>query len=233
MRAAVSVVIPTWNAADSLPVCLGALMEGLEAGLIRDLVISDAGSDDATLAIAEEVGAVVVESAPSRGGQIGRGAAAAKGDWLLILHADTVLAPGWAEAVRTHIAQAPGKAGWFRLRFDAQGAGPALVAGWANLRARVLGLPFGDQGLLIARALLDAVGGVPDIPLMEDLALARALGRRRLAPLLSIARTSARRYATEGWIRRGAQNMALQLCFLAGAAPERLARRYRRSGRRF
>jgi len=232
MRAAVSIVIPTLNAAETLPGCLAALFEGLEAGAIRELVIADGGSGDATLAIAEAAGAVVVQGAASRGGQLRQGAAAAKGDWLLFLHADTVLESGWSAAVLAHVATAPERAGYFRLRFDAGGVPARLVAGWANLRARLFGLPFGDQGLLISRDLHDRVGGFADIELMEDVAMARALGRKRLAMLGAIARTSARRYATEGWLRRGARNMGLQLRFLSGAAPERLARRYRRSGRR-
>ena len=99
MRAKLSVVIPTLNAAEALPACLAALMEGVEAGLIRELVISDGGSQDATLAIAEEAGAVQVSGPPSRGGQLRRGAGAAAGDWLLFLHADSRLPGGWAEIV--------------------------------------------------------------------------------------------------------------------------------------
>ena len=228
MRAAVSIVIPTLNAGESLPGCLASLMEGLEAGVIRELVIADGGSDDATLAIADAAGAVLVEAAASRGGQLRRGAEAAEGDWLLFLHADTWLAPGWSAAVRAHLREAPEKAGWFGLRFDAPGAAARIVAGWANLRARLLGLPFGDQGLLISRSLYDAVGGFVDIALMEDVAMARALGRKRLRRLPAIARTSARRYAREGWLRRGARNLTLQIRFFAGDSPERLARRYRR-----
>lgn len=228
MRAAISIVIPTLDAGESLPGCLAALMEGLEAGAIRELVISDGGSGDATLAIAEDVGARIVRGAASRGGQLRRGAGAAAGDWLLFLHADTRLSPGWSDAALSHIETAPETAGYFRLGFDAGGLRARAVAGWANFRARAFGLPFGDQGLLIPRALYEAVGGYPDIPLMEDMALARALGRGRLAPLPATARTSARRYETEGWFRRGARNLSLQLRFLAGASPERLARRYRR-----
>ena len=153
MRAAVSVVIPTLNAGETLPGCLAALMEGVETGVIRELVIADGGSEDATRAIAEEMGAVVIDSAPSRGGQLRRGAAAAQGEWFLVLHADTQLEPGWSKAVLEHLATTPERAGVFRLGFDVCGARPRFVAGWANVRTWVLGLPFGDQGLLISRAL--------------------------------------------------------------------------------
>lgn len=226
MRAALSVVIPTLNVDAALPACLGALMEGLEAGVIRELVISDGGSGDATLRIADAAGAVIVRGAPSRGGQLRRGAKVAAGEWLLFLHADTDLPQGWSAAVSDHMAC--GGAAYFRLGFDAAGAMPTLVAGWANLRSRLFGLPYGDQGLLIPRALYDAVGGYPDIALMEDVAMARAL-RGRLSALPLRVRTSATKYQREGWVRRGARNLVLLLRYFAGADPTRLAARYRAS----
>jgi rSAM/selenodomain-associated transferase 2 len=231
MRAPVSVVIPTLNAEQALPACLAALMEAVESGLIRELVISDGGSRDATAEIARAAGAWLVTGAPSRGGQLRRGAQVARGDWLLFVHADTVLAPGWSVAAAAHMAADPGRAACFRLRFDTTGLRPALVAGWANLRTRVLGLPYGDQALLVGRHLYDASGGYPDIPLMEDVALARAL-RGRLAVLPVTARTSAARYVAEGWFRRGRRNLWTLARYLCGADPADLARGYRRSGHR-
>ena len=127
MRAKLSVVIPTLNAQAGLETCLPALAEGLQAGLIRELVISDGGSSDATMTIAAAAGAVVVTGAPSRGGQLRRGAEAAAGDWLLFLHADTVLPPGWSETVIAHLPD--GRPAHFRLQFDASGLAAALVAG--------------------------------------------------------------------------------------------------------
>lgn len=224
MRAALSVIIPTLNAGQDLPTCLGALIEGLEAGLIRELVVSDGGSGDETLRIADAAGAVIVQGAPSRGAQLRRGAQMAGGDWLLFLHADTVLPAGWSAAVRMRMAQ--GGPAAFRLRFDVEGFMPRLVAGWANLRTRYLGLPYGDQGLLISRADHDAAGGFADIPLMEDVAMARALGRG-IALLPIAATTSASRYMREGWLRRGVRNLWLLIRYLCGADPHRLAARYR------
>lgn len=223
MRAELSVIIPTLEAEAALPAVLRGLMEGVEAGLVRELVISDGGSGDATQRIAEEVGALWVSGPASRGGQLRRGVAAASGAWLLVLHADTVLPEGWAAAVERQMAR--GRPGYFRLRFDVEGLAPALVAGWANLRARVFALPYGDQGLLIARAEYDAVGGYRDMALMEDVALARALGRRLEGMPLAV-RTSAARYLNDGWLRRGARNLGLLLRYLCGADPERLKRRY-------
>ncbi|MEM8629929.1 MAG: TIGR04283 family arsenosugar biosynthesis glycosyltransferase [Pseudomonadota bacterium] len=228
MPAPLTVIIPTLNAAATLPRTLGGLMPGLEAGLIRQLVVSDAGSRDATGQIAEAAGADLITGAPGRGGQLLRGAEAARGDWLLFVHADTVLTPGWPEAVRGHLAH-PEAAAYFRLAFDASGVAPALVAGWANLRSRIFGLPYGDQGLLLHRDLYAAVGGFRDQPLMEDVAMARAL-RGRLRPLDAIAATSAARYQADGWIRRGGANIWLLARYFLGASPDTLAKAYR-SGR--
>lgn len=224
MRAPVSVVIPTLNAEAVLGPCLAALGEGLQAGLLRELVISDGGSTDATREIAEAAGAIWVAGPASRGGQLRRGVAASAGPWLLVLHADTLMSPGWSDAVRAGIAR--GAPGYFRLRFAATGLAPAWVAGWANFRARRLALPFGDQGLLVSRADYDAGGGYPDIPAMEDLALIRALPRPR--PLDAIVTTDAARYQANGWLRQGVANLWRQARFLVGADPARLARSYRR-----
>lgn len=223
MRAKLTVVMPTLNAAQGLVHSLPSLAEGLQAGLIRELVISDGGSTDATLQIAEEAGAVVVSGPASRGGQLRRGADAAAGEWLFFLHADTVLPAGWTDMAQAQILN--GHPAHFNMRFDTSGLAPALVAGWANLRARWFHLPYGDQGLLIARAEYDAVGGFKDIPLMEDVAMARLLGAR-LQVLPGYVTTSAARYACDGWLRRGARNLSLLLRYLMGADPERLARRY-------
>lgn len=225
MRAPISVIIPTLDAEAGLGLCLDALGEGLAAGLIRELIVSDAGSCDGTLPLAEAAGARIVTGPPSRGGQLCLGAEAAEGDWLLFLHADTVLGPGWAEVVEAALHR-PG-AYWFHLRFDAGGAMAWIVARWANLRARLFGLPYGDQGLLIDRKSYDAAGGFPDIPLMEDVALARAL-RGRLRPLPATAITSAAKYRQQGWLRRGARNLGTLARYFAGVDPKVLAARYRR-----
>lgn len=225
MPAPVSIIMPVLNAEHGLRRSLPALTEGLEAGLIAELILSDGGSSDATARVAEAAGAVWITGAPGRGGQIARGVAAARAPWLLILHADTALGPGWSGAVIDALPEA-GRARYGDLRFDSGHPMARVVAGWANLRTRAFGLPYGDQGLLIHRDLLRKVGGIPDLPLMEDVALARAL-RGRLAPLGVTVSTSAARYEREGWLRRGARNLSLLARYLGGADPARLARAYR------
>lgn len=228
MRAPISVIIPTLNAGADLGGCLAALGEGLAQGLLREVIVADGGSVDGTPDLARAAGCAVVTGAPGRGGQLRRGAAAAGGPWLLMLHADTDLAPGWAAAVQAHMAAHPDRAGWFRLSFRAAGLAPRLVAGWANLRARRFGLPFGDQGMLIPAGLYARVGGYPDQPLMEDLGLALRL-RGHLRAIPAGAETGAGRYLARGWLRQGAGNLWRQARYLAGADPARLAARYGRA----
>ena len=232
MSAPVSVIVPTLNAVAGIGPCLAALGEGLTAGLIAELIIADGGSEDGIGTVAEEIGARLVTAPPGRGTQLAAGCAAARAPWLLVLHADTVLAPGWAEAARTHLEGGPGRAGHFRLAFDSPAVMARVTERWANLRSALFALPYGDQGLLVHRELYEAAGGYPRVPLMEDVILARRLGRARLAAIPATATTSAARYEAEGWVRRGARNLATLALFLAGVPPERLAGRYRRSARR-
>ncbi len=230
MRAPLSIIIPTLNAAEELPGALAALMEGVEAGLLRELIVSDGGSADGTLALAQAAGAELVSGPAGRGGQLGRGAAAASGIWLLFVHADSWLAPGWTGAVQAHMAAGPQQAGVFRLAFRSPGFAARFVAGWANLRTRVFGLPYGDQGLLISRDLYEEVGGFEHLPLMEDVTMACAL-RGRIIVLPGVSQTSAGRYLHDGWLRRGFLNILTLLRFLSGVAPETLAGSYQKQAR--
>lgn len=224
MRAPISVVIPTLNAEDQLPHALSSLGAGLEAGLIREVIFADGGSTDGTARLADAAGAELVKAEKGRGQQLAAGCAAAQGDWLLILHADTALDDGWAGAALDHLSR-PDRAGYFRLAFRANGVAPRVVSGWANWRSRYLGLPYGDQALLISRALYARVGGYQPIPLMEDVAIARSL-KGRLTQLDGVARTGADRYERDGWFRRGARNIGTLARYLSGADPDSLTARY-------
>ena len=223
MSQKLSVVIPTLNAEQVLPSTLESLMEGVFAGVIGDLVIVDGGSNDATLDIAKEVGATFFETKPSRGGQIFAGVSACKCDWVLILHADSRLSKGWAELIPA--APDPERAYYFQLQFDAIGFAAWWVAKWANLRSKIFALPYGDQGIFIHKNLLVSLGGYPTASLMEDVILARKLGRRLTALPIMIT-TSAEKYIAQGWLRRGFRNLALLFQFLLGATPEALYKKY-------
>ena len=227
MPAPLAVIIPTLNAAHALPSTADALLSGATEGLIRDLVIADGGSTDATAEIAKELGAIWVDGPAGRGRQIASGVAASDAPWALILHADTHLSPGWPDAARAHMNDHPDMAGYFRLKFRAPGLVPRLVAFGANIRARYLGLPYGDQGLLISRSTLAEIGGIPDLPLMEDVALADRL-KGRLAELKSVAHTSAERYQNDGWARRVVHNLGTLVRYRLGRDTRELAERYER-----
>jgi rSAM/selenodomain-associated transferase 2 len=223
MRAPISVIVPTLDAEKELSACLMALMPGLDAGLIREVIVSDGGSRDETVTVAKAWGAEVVQGSASRGAQLARGCLTAKGDWYLILHADTRLEEGWVGPVVQHL---DGRhAGWFRLAFEKGGLAGRVVAGWANLRSR-FGLPYGDQGLLLPAALYARVGGYPDQPLMEDVAIVRAL-QGQLVEIAAVAVTSPARYQRRGWVRQGARNLWTLARYFSGVSPQRLAQSYR------
>lgn len=216
----ISVVIPALNAAGSIAGCLAAAAEADE------IVVADGGSLDGTPALAERGGARLVRSEPGRGLQLAAGAAAATGDWLLFLHADTRLGPGWRESADRHIARRQGLAACFRLRLDAGEWQARWVEAGVALRVRLLGLPYGDQGLLVSRRLYEEVGGYRALPLMEDVDLVRRIGRRRLARIGVEASTSAERWRSDGWFRRSGLNLLCLALYRSGMSAERVARLY-------
>lgn len=227
MRAPISIIIPTLNCAAQLPDTLARVMEGLDAGLVRELVISDGESNDDVQRLADEVGATFISGAAGRGGQLSRGAEAASGAWLLFVHADTWLPQGWGDAALAHLPHED-NALVFSLSFRAKGPMARLTSAWANLRTRLFGLPYGDQALLISRKLYDEIGGHPHYPLMEDVAIARKLGRARITLSPCAVQTDPSRYQAHGWLVQGGRNLWRLTRYLAGTPPERLAQDYRR-----
>ena len=224
-----SVVIPTLDAADSLPAVLAALDEARESGLLAEVLVADGGSRDTTAAVAAAAGGRVIALATAnRGRQLAAGAAAAQGEWLLFLHADTRLSPGWSRSVAGFIGDpaGAGRAGYFALALDDRAPQARRIERLANWRARRLGLPYGDQGLLINRAFYRELGGFAALPLMEDVELARRIGRRRLVPLAGAALTSAARYRQGGWLRRPLRNLTLLGLYFLGLPPGWLRRLY-------
>jgi rSAM/selenodomain-associated transferase 2 len=221
----ITVVIPTLNAETSLAATLSALVPGVVDGLIRQVVIVDGGSSDRTLRIAEDSGADIVRSERGRGRQLQEGAKAARFPWLLFLHADTILDPGWEREVgafieRVDIGRRPPAAAAFRFALDDMGFLPRVIETGVALRCTLLRLPYGDQGLLIPKRLYDEIGGFKPMPLMEDVDIVRRLGRSRTLILRAQAVTSAIRYKRDGYIRRVVRNLTcVGLYFLRAPLP--------------
>jgi len=225
--APLSVVIPALNSAADLPATLRALEEGKAAGLLREAVIADGGSDDATATVVASLGARVVTAPRGRGPQLIAGAAATTGEWLLFLHADSRLPPGWSEHAAAFMAEPANRerAAAFRLALDDPDPRARRIERLAGWRARRLGLPYGDQGLLIARAFYEQLGGFRPLVLMEDVDLVRRIGKQRLVLLEGRVTTSAERYRRGGWLGRPLRNLTILAGYYLGV-PTSLLRRY-------
>ncbi len=220
-----AVIIPALDAAATLPATLAALTKAARLG---DILVVDGGSADATATLAAAGGARVLRAPRARGSQIAAGVAASTAPWLLILHADTVLAPGWASIVARFIA-APAnrdRAGFFRFTLASPHPAARRLERAVAWRCRMLALPYGDQGLLIARERLAAAGGVRPLPLMEDVDLVRRLGHKRLVALDHAAVTAATRFERTGWRRRSALNITCLMLYHLGLPPRLIARLY-------
>lgn len=215
-----SIIIPTLNALATLRSVMRNLAERPSDS---EIIVSDGFSSDATLMIAEEEGARLVESPPGRGMQLAAGAAAARGDWLLFLHADTWLAPGWSGVVADFCAGQPQRAAYFRFALDDDTATARWLEAVAAWRCRRLGLPYGNQGLLISQALYRDIGGFHALPVMADIDLVQRLGRDRLVALDHPAVASATRYR-RGYLRRSLRNLGRLSLYVAGVSPARIAR---------
>ncbi|MCH6563463.1 MAG: TIGR04283 family arsenosugar biosynthesis glycosyltransferase [Deltaproteobacteria bacterium] len=221
----VSIVIPTLNEQMQLERVLTCTRED---GVER--IVVDGGSSDGTAETAHSLQAErVLLSSPGRALQMDVGYRAASGDVLMFLHADSWLEPGWLACLRTALQDPRVAGGAFALRFASRRWVYRFLELGAWLRARLGGLPYGDQALFVRRALLDAQGGIPLVPIFEDLDLARLIRRNgRMALLSARVRTSPRRYEARGALRTWLRNTVALAAYGLGLDRERVARWYRR-----
>ncbi len=222
-----TVIIPTLNPGARLTSTLAAIDEARET-LTVEVIVVDCGSTDDTIERAEHGGARIVQSPKGRGVQLSTGAKEATGRWLLFLHADTTLEPFWSTTV-TSFMRGKGnnlKAAYFTLALDDASSAARRIERLANWRARRLGLPYGDQGLLMSRTMYNSLVGYLDLPIMEDVDMVRRIGRDKLIELPATATTSAERYRRDGYWWRPVKNLALLSLYFLGVSPKRLARLY-------
>ena len=215
----ISIVIPVFRDAEALSRTLDAMdFDGAE-------VIVAAAEGDASLAAlrAAQSDVIWVTAPRGRARQMNAGAAVARGDWLLFLHADTCLRPGWRAAVDRADADAAINLGCFRFALDSPSPAARLIEIGVRIRVRLFGLPYGDQALFVRREAFAALRGYSDLPIMEDVDL---VGRLRETGRLYVASeqavTSARRWEEDGWLRRTARHLRLIVRYFAGVHPERL-----------
>ncbi|MEO0879423.1 MAG: TIGR04283 family arsenosugar biosynthesis glycosyltransferase [Pseudomonadota bacterium] len=232
----ISVVIPALNEEARLAQCLTALVPAAIDGLVKEVIVSDGGSRDRTRDIAEDAGARVVISAKGRGLQLIAGGDAARGDWLMFLHGDTVLSPMWEAEVGKFVEnaerrdQALPQAGVFTLRFDSPRIAARIVAAGAMIRTRLFSMPYGDQGLLISRRFYDALGGYAASALFEDVDIIERIvadkGRSGLHVFQAYAVTSAEKYERNGYVRQVLDNAWRIARYKTGGSPDKIAKGY-------
>jgi rSAM/selenodomain-associated transferase 2 len=226
-----TVVIPTLNAESSLAACLTALVPATVEGLVREVIVVDGGSSDRTAKIVDQAGATLVAAPKGRGCQLATGAERGRMPWLLFLHADTVLEPGWEREASAFIERAeagahPHAAAAFRFALDDLGFKPRIIEFGVALRCMLLRMPYGDQGLLIPRRLYMQLGGYRPLPLMEDVDFVWRVGRKRMIILRSRAITSAARYQRDGYVRRTLRNLSCLALYYMRAPVHVIARLY-------
>lgn len=220
-------VVPTLDEAPQLPALLASLRGSHWRDSAQEIIVSDGGSVDDTASLARRHGASLVTGEPGRGGQLARGAAHARSELLLFLHADARLRPGSLRAVRAAFEDPELVAVGMCQRIDHPGRIFRWIERMADRRVS-WGWIYGDSGLVCRREAYERVGGFRPLPIFEDLDLSRRLKRVGRAALVSgaVLTVSSRRWEQEGPVRRTIKNWCLTLAWAAGVAPERLARFY-------
>jgi rSAM/selenodomain-associated transferase 2 len=225
MQRMLSIVVPCLNEAAAIAETLETLAPMRARG--AEVIVVDGGSRDGTPERAAALADRVIEAPRGRALQMNAGAAEARGEIFLFLHADTLLPEGADTLVVDGLARS--RRGWGRFDVEIRGRHPLLrvVGALINLRSRLTGIATGDQAIFVTRSLFTAAGGFPEIPLMEDVELSKRL--KRFGPPLCLrhrARTSGRRWEEHGVLRTILLMWALRLAYWAGADPARLARCY-------
>ncbi len=242
----ISVIIPSFNEERRIRACI----ESAQRINPLEVIVVDGGSTDRTCEIAQEAGAIVIRSSKGRGIQMNKGASFAKGKVLLFLHADTIMpeteisslchpelgsgSQGMLKQVQHDIMESLTDeyiGGFFRLKFDDNSLSTRLVEIFANLRARLFSLPYGDQAIFIKRDVFKKIGGFKEYPFLEDIDLvmrARKFGRLKYIPFkLSHHQEESKKVILFSPIFVSLRNVVIALLFMLGVGPSKLAKLYK------
>jgi len=221
----VSIIIPTLNEAS----CLSAALASVQGIPDVEVVVVDGGSNDGTLDIAASHGVRLLRGPRGKAAQMNLGAALARGNILLFLHADTQLPENWKELVQKELDEPDVVAGAFRLRIQGPRQAFRIIERLANFRSTRFQMPYGDQALFLKADLFHKLGGFPNFVIMEDFEIIRVLKRfGRVSTLEAPAVTSARRWLERGLLRTTLINQTIILFYFLGVSPGRLERLYGR-----
>ena len=221
----ISVIIPALNEA----ACIQNTLSMLSRREVLEVIVVDGGSEDGTADLAKSHGATVLKADPSKSRQMNTGAKSASGDILLFLHADTLLPENFEKSIISAIYQDNVAAGAFQLHINSELKGLRFIERVANWRSRHLQAPYGDQGIFVTKSLFQAIGGYPDMIIMEDFELVRRLRRRgKIVILDQSVTTSPRRWQNLGIFKTWMLNQVIAIGYMLGCPPERLADWYRR-----
>ena len=226
MNTTLSVIIPTLNEAATIT----AVIDTVEARETTEILVVDGGSIDNTSELATQAGATVLHTPPGRAKQMNAGADHATGNILLFLHGDTLLPKGSNQLIEQTLQMPEVSCGAFSLYIDSARWSLHCIAAGANLRSKLFQLPYGDQGLFTTAETFLAVGGFPDLPIMEDYYFVRSLGRRgKIMTLPQAVTTSSRRWDNMGILKTTLINQLIIIGHLIGISPAQLARLYQRA----
>ncbi|HEY2664442.1 MAG TPA: TIGR04283 family arsenosugar biosynthesis glycosyltransferase [Candidatus Binataceae bacterium] len=219
-----SIVVPVLNEQEVLSATLAAIQEGAPDA---EVIVVDGGSSDASVRIAEQFTDQVLAAPRGRAQQQNLGAARSSGEALVFVHSDTIVPPTFSDDIAAALTDPWVCGGRFDIRFDDPRAISRLIGRAISLRSRLTRSATGDQAIFVRRATFARLGGFPEIPICEDLALMRLLKRAgRVACLRSTVTSSARRWQHGGFARTIVLLWTIKSLYLCGVAPERLARWY-------
>ena len=220
----ISIIVASLNERETIAGTLAPL-QGLR-GKSLEIILVDGGSTDTTIELARPLVDHTEISRRGRAAQMNSGAVLARGDVLLFLHADTWLPPGFIELI--HGALGGGRAwGRFNARIDFSNLILRIVTRLMNTRSRLSGIATGDQAIFVRRDEYERLGGFPEIPLMEDIAMSRSLKRISWPAVIAVpVVTSARRWEGQGVVKTIVLMWSLRWAYFWGADPAKLAIRY-------